>query len=222
MPADSGRCVSTPAGAAASVQIWRPSECLLYWFVPYENLFGAKVFIPKIWGKMRLVGGVLFGSIPRSLFLQARRKPGALLFLTAALRRGIFLCVTPRRTLRNSAVKRTQTKLQPSKVFRIRPWCQARPADSGCCVSTPAGRFGDPRSTSCTGSCHMKICLGQRSSYGKYEARCGWSGGYAWRVFLHLKYKLLLHFSIYEIKKKLKKVFAIKICDFYKVKANFI
>ena len=119
---------------------------------------------------------LLFGSIPRSLFLQARRKPGALLFLTAALRRGIFLCVTPRRTLRNSAVKRTQTKLQPSKVFRIRPWCQARPADSGRCVSTPAGRFGDPRSTSCTGSCHMKICLGQRSSYRKYGARCGWSG----------------------------------------------
>ncbi len=99
-------------------------------------------------------------------------------FLTAALRRGIFLCVTPRRTLRNSAVKRTQTKLQPSKVFRIRPWCQARPADSGRCVSTPAGRFGDPRSASCTGSCHMKICLGQRSLYRKYGARCGWSGGY--------------------------------------------
>jgi hypothetical protein len=64
---------------------------------------------------------LLFGSTPRSPFLQARRKPGALLLLTAALRRGIFLCVTPRRTLRNSAVKRTQTQLQPSKVFRIRP-----------------------------------------------------------------------------------------------------
>jgi hypothetical protein len=41
-------------------QIWRSSKHLLYWFVPYENLFGAKVFIPKIRGKMRLVGGVLW------------------------------------------------------------------------------------------------------------------------------------------------------------------
>jgi hypothetical protein len=81
-------------------------------------------------------------------------------FLTAELRRVIFLCVTLRRALRNSAVKRTQTHLQPSKVFWIYPWCQARPADPGRCVSTPAGRLRDPRSASCTGSCHMKICLG--------------------------------------------------------------
>jgi hypothetical protein len=50
-------------------------------------------------------------------------------FLTAELRRVIFLCVTLRRTLRNAAVKRTQTHLQPSKVFWIHQWFQARPAN---------------------------------------------------------------------------------------------
>ncbi len=40
--------------------------------------------------------------------------------------------------------------------------------------------------------------------------------------FLRPKFKLLLHFSIYEIKKKTKKGFSIKICAFYKLKSNFI
>jgi hypothetical protein len=41
--------------------------------------------------------------------------------LTAALRRVIFLCVTLRRTLRNSAVKSTQTHLQPGKTRGFKP-----------------------------------------------------------------------------------------------------
>ena len=121
--------------------------------------------------------GSFSGALPEAPFCRLGSTWSAA-FLTAELRRVIFLCVTLRRALRNSAVKRTQTHLQPSKVFWIYPWCQARPADPGRCVSTPAGRFGDPRSTSWVGSCHMKICLGQRSSYRKYEARCGWSGVY--------------------------------------------
>jgi hypothetical protein len=42
LPADSGRW-----RFHACRQIWRSSECLLYRFVPYENLFGAKVFKRK-------------------------------------------------------------------------------------------------------------------------------------------------------------------------------
>jgi hypothetical protein len=95
-------------------------------------------------------------------------QPGAPLFLTAELRRVIFLCVTLRLSALN-AITAEQSVLDIPVVSYY----------SGHCVSTPAGRFGDPRSTSCTGLCHMKICLGQRSSYRKYEARCGWSGGYS-------------------------------------------
>ena len=40
-------------------------EALLYWLVPYENLFGAKVFIPKIQGKMRLVGWLPLKSLSK-------------------------------------------------------------------------------------------------------------------------------------------------------------
>jgi hypothetical protein len=57
----------------------------------------------------------------------------------------------------------------------------------------------DPRSASCTGSCHMKICLGQRSSYRRYGVGCGWSGVTHGGGFLRSKYKLLLHFALYEI-----------------------
>jgi hypothetical protein len=71
-------------------------------------------------------------------------QPGALLFLTAALRRVIFLCVTLRRTLRNSAVKRTQTHLQPGKTRGFKPGLLTQAVQ----VLLHQRGFGDPRSPS--------------------------------------------------------------------------
>ena len=114
-------------------------------------------------------------------------QPGALRLtwfcLTAEVRRGNRRVAQSYRSLRHSAVKSTQRIYSRAKCFgytrgvKICPLTQAA-VFPRLQVLLHQRRFGEPRSASCTGSCHMKICLGQRSSYGKYEARCGWSGGY--------------------------------------------
>ena len=97
-------------------------------------------FVRKPSANNTLFFRLLFRSIARSSFLQARLNLERCFF-----NRGVTQSYL---SLRNSAVKRTQTHLEPSKTRGVKPGLLTQAVQ----VLLHQRGFGDPRRTSCTRS----------------------------------------------------------------------